>query len=372
MATIVLCAALLAQASARAPQDQFVLLDVLHTHTTETKGFSYFPLPHDVPDHWKAPVDFYSGTIQFRLEVISKPSDRTINYQLCVFQDRHSADKHSCDSAHTFTGPGVQEWRAQAASLWQSAVIDWNRQLLDTMLVIKDKAGHPVDDRFGFGGKWDGSPDFALYYPMTVRLTAVVVAKGAAYNPACLTWRLDTLHFRDLKELKRVAGLWERGQLGAALSAAEKELESKEAATVEEAKRVVEAFRAWADQRRKELEAVKTSAPDWAPGALARLGQQLSPASLGKEFLAQAKDWEKDPSVLSARKAKPLLDALLQTAGRMRGKGKASDPEVARKFAGEIAAIAQLAARLRKEFPETPSCRQALEVAAGLAIRVPE
>ncbi|HLF95010.1 MAG TPA: hypothetical protein VJB14_16195 [Planctomycetota bacterium] len=240
------------------------------------------------------------------------------------------------------------------------------------MLVIKDKAGKPVDDRFGFGGKWDGSPDFSLYFPMTVRLTAVVVAKGAAYNPACLTWRLDTLHVRDLKELKGVAGLWERGQLGAALSAAEKELESKEAARAEEAGRVVEAFRAWADSRRKELTGIKTSAPDWAPGALARLGQQLSPAALGKELLAQAKEWEKDPSLLAARKARPLLDALLQAAGRMRGKGKASDPEVARKFAGEILTIGQLAARLRKDFPETPSCRQALEVAAGLAIRVPE
>lgn len=94
MPVLGLLAALLAQAAPR-PQDQFVLLDVTHTHTTETKGFSYFPLPPDVPDNWKTPVDFYNGTIQFRLEVISKPSDRPVNYQLCVFQDRHSADKHS-------------------------------------------------------------------------------------------------------------------------------------------------------------------------------------------------------------------------------------------------------------------------------------
>lgn len=89
--------ALLASLAAQAPRpaDQFVLLDVLHTHTTETKGFSYFPLPPDVPENWKAPVDFHGGTIQFRLEVISKPSDRPVGYQLCVFQDRHSSDKHS-------------------------------------------------------------------------------------------------------------------------------------------------------------------------------------------------------------------------------------------------------------------------------------
>ena len=71
------------------------LLDTLYTHTTETKGFSYFPLPPDVPDNWKGPLNFADGTLHFRLEVISKPSDKPVSYQLCVFQDRHSSDKHS-------------------------------------------------------------------------------------------------------------------------------------------------------------------------------------------------------------------------------------------------------------------------------------
>lgn len=240
------------------------------------------------------------------------------------------------------------------------------------MLVIKDKAGNPVDDRFGFGGKWDGSPDFSLYYPMTVRFTAVVVARGAAYTPACLTWRIEGLHPRDLKELKGVAASWERGQPGAALSGAEKELESKESPRAEEARKVVQAFKEWAGKRRKEIEDLKTSLPDWAPGALSRLAQQLAPSTVGREFAAEAKEWEKDPAILMARKARPLFEALQQAAGRMRGKGKASDPEVARRYAGEIQTILQLAGRLRKEFPSTPSCKQALETAAGLGIRVPE
>lgn len=240
------------------------------------------------------------------------------------------------------------------------------------MLVVKDKAGHPVDDRFGFGGKWDGSPDFSLYYPMTVRFTAVVVARGASYNPACTLWRLEGLHWRDLRELKGAAASWERGQIGAALAAAEKELDSKEPARAEEARRVAEAIKAWSEKRCKELEELKLALPDWAPGALTRLAQQLGPSASGKELLARAKEWEKDPALLAARKAKPLFEALQQAAGRMRGKGKATDPEVARRFAGEIQTILQLAGRLRKEFPGTPSCRQALDVAAALAIRVPE
>ena len=88
-------AVLLGGGGAPQPPDQFLLVDALHTHSLETKGFSYFPLTADVPDNWKAPVNFYEGAIHVRLEVISKPSEKPVNLQLCVFQDKHSSDKHS-------------------------------------------------------------------------------------------------------------------------------------------------------------------------------------------------------------------------------------------------------------------------------------
>lgn len=258
------------------------------------------------------------------------------------------------------------------SSVWQAKVIDWKRKLLEVMLVIKDGGGNPVDDRYGFGGKWDGSPDFSLYFPMTVRFTAVAVAKGAAYNPAVLTWRLEGMHVREVVHLKAAGAAWERGQLGAALAAAERELESNEPARAEEARKIAGAFKGWAAKRRKEIEALKTAVPDAAPALLARLGQSLGSAALGKELLAEAKEWEKDPAVLRARKARPLLDGLLEIARRLRGKGKATDPEFARRYEGEIRAILQLVARLKKEFPDTPSFAQAAAVASGLGIRVPE
>lgn len=86
---------LAASAPQSAPPDQFVLLDVLYTHTLETKGFSFFPLPPDCPDNWKAPHNFADGTLHLRLEVLSKPSDKTVSYQLCLFQDQRSSSKHA-------------------------------------------------------------------------------------------------------------------------------------------------------------------------------------------------------------------------------------------------------------------------------------
>ncbi len=240
---------------------------------------------------------------------------------------------------------------------------------MDTMLVIKDKDGRPVDDRFGFGGKWDGSPDFSLYYPMTVRFTAVVVAKGAAYNPNAVHWRLGDLHWKDVARLKSVVPAWQRGQVGSVLSAAEKE---QDPAKLEEAKKIAEGIKAWAAQRRKEIEDRKLSLPDWAPAALSRLGQLLSPSALGKEVLAEAKAWEKDPVIAASRKAKSLWESAREALRKVKGKGTATDPAFARRFAGELKLIGQVAARLRKEFPDTPTCMDALAATGALGLPVPE
>ncbi len=360
------------QAPPPAQLDQFVLLDALYTHTTQTKGFSYFPIPPDVPENWKSPVNFYEGAIHIRLEVISKPSDRPVNYQICVFQDRHSSDKHACDHTRTFTGPGVHEWKSSPGSLWQSKVIDWSRKLLDTMLVVKDKRGNPVDDRYGFGGKWDGSPDFSLYFPMTVRFTAVVVARGAAYNPNVLFWRIEGVHWKDLVHLKELAAPWERGQLGSVLAGAEKQLDSKTPERAAEARKVVGAFKAYVEKRRGELEGLKVVAPDYAAGALARLGQLLSPVPVGRELLSEAQKWERAPEVVKARKARAILDSIDDASRRVRGKGKATDPAFAQRYANELRLIMQAAARLRKEYPDTPSCKLALDLADGLGLKIPD
>lgn len=240
------------------------------------------------------------------------------------------------------------------------------------MLVIKDRAGKPVDDKRQFAGKWHGSPDWSLYFPMTVRFTAVVVAKGARHNPNAVFWRIGKLHVRDLKHLKSVARSWLGGRLGSALKTAEGELGSEDAARAEEARKVVDALRTYAAERRKILESVKLAAPNATPMALGSLARRFSGSSLGKELSAEARAWSKDPALANARKALPLLAALRKAAAPLRGRGDASDPAVSRRFAREIRAIQGLAARLRKDYSETPSWTQASRLLDGLKIAVPE
>ncbi len=182
-AAVVWLVAALTPALAWAQSDQFVLLDTQYIHNTSTRAFSFFPLAPGVPDNWRSPVNFADGTIYMRLEVLSKPGSNGVNYQICIFQDQHASPNHACARYQFFTAPGLYTWSQAMPSLFQVANLDWTRRMLDTMLVVKDKDGDPVDDRYGFAGAWEGSPNFSLYYPMEVKFTAIVVRQGGTFAP---------------------------------------------------------------------------------------------------------------------------------------------------------------------------------------------
>ncbi|HWQ96139.1 MAG TPA: carbohydrate binding domain-containing protein [Candidatus Methylomirabilis sp.] len=184
--------------SASASNKQLVLIDETYTHTTTLsrtpvlraakpqtrttsgKAFSFFNYPSGVPYNFVSPVNYAQGTLYQRLQVITKPSAKTVQYQLCLFQDAIIASKHACsDSTEMkFTGPGTYYASQSMQSLYQYNNIRWGRSLLMEMLVVKDSKGTPVDDRFGHAGKWSGSPNLGQYYPMKVRYTAIIVPPG--------------------------------------------------------------------------------------------------------------------------------------------------------------------------------------------------
>ncbi len=160
-----------------------LVLDATYTHDTGTMAFSFFDLPDGFPADLTSPIDYAAGTLYERLEVIDKPSDKGVTYQLCFFQDAHTSDNHACvaQSGLAFSAPGAYEYSQEMTTIWQYGVIEWQRTLLDVMLVVKDGGGHPVDTRYGFDQDWDGSPDLGLYYPMEVHYTAVIVPPGETF-----------------------------------------------------------------------------------------------------------------------------------------------------------------------------------------------
>lgn len=160
------------------PSGSLLLLDQVHVHDTTDMAFSFFDVATGVPDDL---TPYVGGRLYQRVEVETKPSSQGVSYQMCLFQDEHTSDKHACTDQMAFTEPGSYETEQELASLWQYSVIDLSRALLDLMLVVKDSDGDPVDTRYGFDGPWEGSPDLSLYYPMKVRYRAVLAPPGVAF-----------------------------------------------------------------------------------------------------------------------------------------------------------------------------------------------
>lgn len=157
---------------------QLILLDITYTHNTVSRAFSFFNASNETPDNLVFPINYSTGKIYQRLEVLSKPSTKPVSYQVCIFQDKIISEKHTCSGYMKFTTTGTYYSNQTMQSLYQYNVIDWKRKLLSVMLVVKDANGKPIDDRYGFAGFWSGSPNYSLYYPMTVRYTVILVPKG--------------------------------------------------------------------------------------------------------------------------------------------------------------------------------------------------
>ena len=180
--------------SAPDPTQPLVLIDTTYTHQGGIEGgpkaFSLFDLS-GLPDNLSSPVNYADGTLYQRLEVQRKPSDVPVTYQLCTFQADGgafagfgAASQYACSSEAglSFLYPGVYEHSQPMSSLERYGTVDWQESLSRAMLVLEDRDGNPVDDRYGFAGSWYGSPVFDLYFPMEVRYTALIVPPGGTFE----------------------------------------------------------------------------------------------------------------------------------------------------------------------------------------------
>lgn len=151
------------------------------TRVCNHEAFKFFKMPSNNPSNWRSPVDYSRGTLYQRVQVISKPSSTQALYALCMFQDKVQAPRHACGDMRKikFTAPGTYTSSQSMATFFQySSAIDWNRKPHVIMLHIADKNKHQPDSYPGFMGKWFGSPNWGLYYPMRLRYTAVIVPPG--------------------------------------------------------------------------------------------------------------------------------------------------------------------------------------------------
>ena len=162
--------------------EPIVLLDITYTHENPDVGtgaFSFFNTSNKLPRNLIEPINYAGGTLYQKLEVLNKPSDAPVHYQVCMVPNDDISVKPACSTASglSFNVPGVYEQQQSVPSFSQFDNMDWSKGILNLMLVIRDANNDPVDARFV---QSSGAED--AYYPMTVRYTAVLVPAGGQFQ----------------------------------------------------------------------------------------------------------------------------------------------------------------------------------------------
>jgi len=125
---------------------------------------------------------FATGTLYQRLEVLSKPSEAPVRYQVCLVPHDITVSPACSDASRlAFTAPGVFATNQSVASLSGASSIAWRQGITSVMLVLRNHENTPVDDRSLVGTGERASIDMSAYYPMTVRYQAMLVPAGASF-----------------------------------------------------------------------------------------------------------------------------------------------------------------------------------------------
>jgi MYXO-CTERM domain-containing protein len=153
---------------------QMVVFDEVYTAVEKEPGGSSFhhsvkPSPSQ-PANWVSPVDYSKGTVYIHQEVMTKPSMRTTQIDICFDGDLAG---YGCINTAAYTTTGVHETVKPLTSMWQYDKVAWTRKRTVFHLVIKDPA---------LGGTPGGKPA-SDYVPSTMRIVLTIVPPGGAYVP---------------------------------------------------------------------------------------------------------------------------------------------------------------------------------------------
>jgi hypothetical protein len=163
--------------------NQFVLIDVTFTFTKEDAENSTPSKSHyyvrgdrvnpDRPKDWTTPVDYRSGTVHIRTEVLEKPAGgEPTTWSLCYIPNKGQKNGYGCTSTGVYREKGVTEQDVSMKSFWENESIIWTEGIKEMHLVLKDGKNLHAHKR----------PDPEKFFPTKVRITMVQVAAGSKYD----------------------------------------------------------------------------------------------------------------------------------------------------------------------------------------------
>lgn len=161
----------------------FNLLQAQHDYTmlspTNQSAITFFSSSKDLRGNWLLPINYANGTVHQRLEVLSKPTDELLYYQLCLVPNDDISIKPACSRASglTITKEGIYEFTQPLSSFYEYYNIDWSRGIGSLMVILRDKEGHTIDLLSAEAKE----QSLESYFPMRVNYKVVLVPSGSVF-----------------------------------------------------------------------------------------------------------------------------------------------------------------------------------------------
>lgn len=168
-------------AAAAAPQR------VLFSYTGVQSFAQYWEPRPAQPSSYTSPVNYAGGHFYLKLDVLSKPSNKAMIPQVCMW--RHGAKKfqyETCSSTKmSFTSKGTYWIDLGAPAGWwkKAGGYDWSKQASVMRIMLKDPATKKLFLSSKCGAACYRGGDLAQHVPVQMRAELIMVPKGSTLAP---------------------------------------------------------------------------------------------------------------------------------------------------------------------------------------------
>lgn len=173
--------ALVARPASGATQ-QFLWYDQQVTHTE--RAYAEPTQSAATPASWVSPVSYVNGRVYTRVQVLSKPSTKPVDMQICVW--RNSFAEESCSLTYLrYSTPGVYYVDYGVPSQWwkKGGTFSWATRFSPTRFMIKDPNTGKLLMTASCGASCSTASAVTGHVPISLDVATVVVAQGATLAP---------------------------------------------------------------------------------------------------------------------------------------------------------------------------------------------
>jgi hypothetical protein len=167
---------------AQAVTQQFTWFDQQVTNTN-----SSYATPAQsgaTPSNWTSPINYAGGRVYTRFQVVSKPSSKPLDVQICAWRNNFTIETCSY-TKFRFSDEGTFYINFGAPNSWwkKNGNWSWATPFSPVRWMVKDPNTGKLMQTSSCGGACSTSAAVAGHNPMTFRVAAVVVAPGATLSP---------------------------------------------------------------------------------------------------------------------------------------------------------------------------------------------